>query len=488
VCATTAFNKMLAIPGATVAAVVFAPEGVVVTLRRRFRKLTCPCGFCTRATYDSSVRRWRHLDLGSCRLLLESEIRRLDCPRCERVRTEEIPWARPGARHTRDLEDVVAFLAQRVDKTTIARLLRISWEAVANIVTRVVADKIDDSRLDDLYRIGVDEVAYRKGHRYLTVVADHDRGGTVVWAAEGKKAETLKTFYDELGDERKATLQAVSLDMGGAYAKATTEEVPHAQQCVDPFHVVALANGAIDKARRWAWNLERAANPNPTRPRGRPPKGALPAPTKPRWIKHARWALLKDPDDLNDTQLDVLNTLQRERSVLYRCWQLKEALRDLYRLARPQDAPLHLDWWLAWACRSRIPSFVTLSKTIRANRDRILAAVELGLSNSKLEGLIICTGERAVIHVTDEAQGGSAVAWETRYLQRCLRRGRRSLDRIVPALEALEANEVKERRGPVPGVRGRGSPSLRERRRSRLGVEGVALPPVTHPGRDRPWP
>ena len=73
--------------------------------------------------------------------------------------------------------------------------------------------------------------------------------------------------------------------------------------------------------------------------------------------------------------------------MLYRCWQLKEGVRDLYRLPTPADAADHLDWWLAWACRSRIPAFVTLSKTVRANRDRILAAVELGLSNSKLEGL-----------------------------------------------------------------------------------------------------
>jgi transposase len=85
--------------------------------------------------------------------------------------------------------------------------------------------------------------------------------------------------------------------------------------------------------------------------------------------------------------LEVLHELRRSGSVLYRCWQLKEGLRDLYRLAHPDHAGEHLDWWLAWACRSRIPAFVTLSKTIRANRDRILAAVELGLSNSKLEGL-----------------------------------------------------------------------------------------------------
>jgi transposase len=186
---TTAFNTMLAIPGAHVAGVSFTPAGVVVRLRLRRRKLRCPCGYETRACYDRSVRCWRHLDLGACRLLLEAEVRRLSCRRCGRIRTEQVPWAHPGARHTRDLEDVAAFLAQRVDKTTVARLLRISWEAVANILTRVVSDQIDDSRLDELYRIGVDEVSYRKGHRYLTVVADHDRAGAVVWAAEGKKAE-----------------------------------------------------------------------------------------------------------------------------------------------------------------------------------------------------------------------------------------------------------------------------------------------------------
>lgn len=124
-------------------------------------------------------------------------------------------------------------------------------------------------------------------------------------------------------------------------------------------------------------------------PRGVDTSTDAPPPVRdePRWVKHTRWALLKDPDDLSDAQLEILDALRRERSVLYRCWQLKEGLRDLYRLRRPADAPRHLDWWLAWACRSRIPSFVALSKTIRANRDRILAAVELGLSNSKLEGL-----------------------------------------------------------------------------------------------------
>lgn len=390
---TTAFNKMLSIPGATVASVEFTPEGVLVGLRRRQGCPRCPCGWRGTGAYDSSVRRWRHLDLGSSKLLLEAQIRRLDCRRCGRVRTEDVPWARPRARHSRDVEDVVAWLAQRTDKTTITRLLRTSWKTVAGIVERVVVEQVGDRRLTGLLRIGVDEVSDRKGHRYLTVVADHDQAGRVVWAAEGKNAATLEAFYDELGEAGCTALEAVSMDLGAAFKKATDTKAPQARQCVDPFHLVALANEAINKARRWAWNLERdkaraaAVLAGPKR-RDRPPAGnPPPARDQARWVKHTRWALLKDPDALKPSQLQVLHELRRAGSVLYRCWQLKEGLRDLYRLPDPTDAPVHLNWWLACACRSRIPAFVTLSRTVRDNRERILAAVELGLSNSKLEGL-----------------------------------------------------------------------------------------------------
>jgi transposase len=252
--ATTAFNKMLAIPGADVTGVQFSPSGIVVALRRRGRRLRCPCGWSTRAVYDRTARRWRHLDLGAARLYLEAEIRRLACRHCQRVRTETVPWARPGARFTCDFEDVVAYLAQRSDKTTITRLLRCSWEAVAAITVRVVADHLDDARLEGLYRIGIDEVSYRKGHRYLTVVADHDRDGAVVWAGEGMSSATLERFFDTLGPDRTAQLVAASMDLHGAYARVTRARAPQARVCADPFHIVKLANAATDEVRRAAWN------------------------------------------------------------------------------------------------------------------------------------------------------------------------------------------------------------------------------------------
>ena len=379
---TTAFNMMLAIPGAWVVSVSFTPEGAIVGVRRRRCRPRCPCGWKGRAVYDRSTRRWRHLDLGAMKLFVEAEIRRLHCRRCHRVRTEDVPWARPRARHTRDFEDVVAWLAQRTDKTTVTRLLRCSWEAVAAIVTRVVIEHINDARLDNLYRIGIDEVSYRKGHRYLTVVADHDRAGAVVWVGEGKSGATLGEFFDALGAERSQRLHAASVDLHGAYAKVTRTRAPQARVCADPFHVIKLANTALDETRRAEWNTARRAGgvSHPVWGRTRTVSAA-------QLLKHTRWALLKDPATLTEHQRARLDELRRTRHVLFRAWALKEELRDLYRLpvgARPEA---HLDAWLARTCRSRIPALVALTKTIRAHRDEILAAVDLGLSNSKLEGL-----------------------------------------------------------------------------------------------------
>ncbi|MGI8721916.1 MAG: ISL3 family transposase [Geodermatophilaceae bacterium] len=384
--ATTAFNKMLQIPAATVTDVTFTPARVEVRIRHRRRRLRCPCGWSTRAVYDRSIRRWRHLDLGSCRLVLLGEIRRLDCRRCGRVRTEDVEWARPGARCTRDLEDVITWLAQRVDKTTVSRLLRVSWQTVADVVGRVVADHLDDARLDEVYRIGVDEVSYRKHHRYLTVVADHDRDGAVLWAGEGRKSDTLAQFYDLLGAQRCQQLQAVSLDMGRPFRLATRTHAPQAAQCIDPFHVIKLANEAVDYTRSWAANQLRPVKGTDS-PAGYVTKNPRLADAAARTIKHTRWALVKDPANLTDKQQAQLANLRASRHLLWRAYELKEELRDLYRLPEGTRPDAHLDAWLTRACRSRIPAIVKLSRTIRTHRDGILAAVELGLSNSKLEGL-----------------------------------------------------------------------------------------------------
>ena len=116
---------------------------------------------------------------------MRAELRRLDCP-THGVRTEGVPFARAGARFTRDFEDLVAFLATKTDKTTITRLARIDWDTVGRICARVVADGLDPARLDGLVHIGVDELSYRRHHDYITVVVDHDRGTVVAASCQSR--------------------------------------------------------------------------------------------------------------------------------------------------------------------------------------------------------------------------------------------------------------------------------------------------------------
>jgi transposase len=376
---------MLALPGTLVTGIQFGPDGITVDVRLRGSRLRCPCGWTTNATYDTrpEPRRWRHLDLAGSRLWLRGRLRRLRCQPCGRVVTEAVPWARPKARFSRDYEDTVAWQAQRMDKTSVAKLVRCSWESVAAIVGRVVAEHINDTRLDNLLRIGVDEIAYRKGHRYLTVVADQDHDGAVVWIGEGKSAGTLNQFYDELGPERSAQLEAVSLDMGQAFVKATHAKASNATICFDPFHVVQMVNRALDETRRAAWSATRQKANLPART----PLGRAPQDPAAQALKKTRWALLKDQQNWTPDQAEKIATLRRMRHELYRAWDLKEDFRRIYRLTDGEDPATHFDAWLARACRSRIPAMVQLSRNIRKQRAGILAAIEHGLSNSRLEGL-----------------------------------------------------------------------------------------------------
>ena len=141
---------------------------------------------------------------------------------------ERLPWADPGSWFTRPFEDHVGYLAQRCDKTTISSMMRVAWDTVGAIIQRVVARRDDGDALDGLTQIGVDELSYRRHHEYITVVVDHRRGH-VVWAQPGKNSDTLKAFFDELGPERCAKLEAVTIDMSAAYIKAVTECSPQAK-------------------------------------------------------------------------------------------------------------------------------------------------------------------------------------------------------------------------------------------------------------------
>ena len=375
--------------GVVVKKVRFEPDRVIVEVALRRRRLVCPeCGYSTRARKDtrpdSSV--WRHLDLGVWRLEVHCWRRRLWCPE-HGARTEGVPFARPRSEFTRDFECLVAWLATRTDKTTITQVLRIDWGTVGRIIKRVCDDELDPGRLNDLYDIGIDEVSWKRQHNYLTLVANHRRG-KIVWGCAGKGERAADAFFAELDPEpappsppppppppaacgppsptrqapepaimvpfgpcptvpaghgipaawltdgseldphlvaRASRLTAISMDMTGGYAKSVRHHASQATICIDPYHVVQLANQALDEVRRGYWNELRS---------------------------------LGDQD-----------TAKRFKGLSL------------------EDVTILIDRLLSRLARSRLEPFVRLGKTIRKHRDGILDAIRLGINQGRTEAL-----------------------------------------------------------------------------------------------------
>jgi transposase len=364
---STVFNKLLSLQGAWVQSVRFGVGEVTAVVGGRARRHRCPqCEFATAAGYDQHVGRWRHVALGKWRVAIMATVSRIECPR-HGVVTEAVPWAAPGSRFTLDFEDLTAWVAREMNITAVTRLLHITWRTVGRIIERVVGRKLDQKRLDELYVIGLDEVSYRKGHKYLTVVADH-RTGDPTWITEGRSQKTLGKFFDELGPERSAKIEFVTMDMCAPFIAEVRDRAPKAEIVFDPFHVVKLASEAVHDLRR-------------TEARER--KGTDEATV----LKGSRWALLKAPDSLTPTEKLRLWDVAAINRRVYRGYLLKEELRAMYACRTGAAASTHLDSWLAWASRSKLRPFVKLARTLRRYRDGIISAIDLGLSNGRLEGL-----------------------------------------------------------------------------------------------------
>ena len=423
---TSAFSRLLDLPGVWVRGVEFLADRVVVRVALRRKRLVCPlCEFSTgaREGVQDHESVWRHLDLGVWRLEVRARLRQLRCPE-HGVHVEGVPFARHRARCTCDFDDLVAWLATKADKMTITRLVRIDWQTIGRIIERVGGELIDADRLSDLFEVSVDEVAWRKGHRYLTLVGDH-RQGCVVWGTEGKGQAAADAFFEELDPPpeaprpepptqtrqapepaimvpfgpcptvpaghgiqgawlepdreiepaifaRASRLRAVSMDMTGGYAKSVREHAPQATIVIDNYHVAQLATKALDEVRRERWNELRQAGD----------KHAAKA------FKNARWSLLKNPADLTDQQAAALAALQAAGGKVARAWELKELVRAIFAAGLTVTAVAELlDRLLARLSRSRLQPFVRLGRTIRKHRDGILAARALKLSNARAEAL-----------------------------------------------------------------------------------------------------
>jgi transposase len=281
------------------------------------------------------------------------------------VRVEQVAWARPGSRFTYAFEEMAAYLAQSTDKTKVTKLLGLSWSAVGSIVERVIAERLDKTRFDGVTSIGIDEFSYRKRHRYITVVVDHDRK-RVIWAGEGQGASAANAFFDLLGEARCSQIQLVTMDMSGGYKKAVDERLPNAEIVYDLFHVLRLAANAVDEVRRD--EVRKATG------------------ERARMLKKTRYPLLRNPATLSDRDRSVLQRVRRASKPLSRSYELKETLAEILELDDLKLATGLLTDWVAWAQRSRLKPFIKLARTIRKHAQGVLGYVRTLHTNGRVEG------------------------------------------------------------------------------------------------------
>jgi transposase len=319
---------------------------------------------------EADVRRWRTLDVHGKRCFLEYAVPRIECAAHGKI-TAAVPWARHDDRFTLPFEDHAAWLAGQMPWTKASAELRVTWEALANIVVRVTreaAARLD--RLEGLRMIGIDEKSWGRGaEKYLTVVTDHATG-RIAWIAEGRSQDSVKAFFARLGADRSKLLTHVSADGAEWIHDVVREKAPQAMICLDAFHIVKWAGERLDELRRRLAAELRAA--------GQEDQAAT--------LGKGMWAIRKKPENLTTGQRTALADIAKDNRQLYKGYLIKEQLREALHVKGGHGKAL-LAGMISWAGRARIPEFAKLARTLRRFLPLIWNTLDHGPSNGRAEAL-----------------------------------------------------------------------------------------------------
>ena len=347
--------------------------------------------------YDSPdyMRKWRHLDLGSIISEIEMKAHRIECKE-HGILCEDVPFAYEGSQFTKDFDLTAAFFARSVSKSFVSEYMRISWLTVGRCISRARNDLEPDlkARLDSLINIGIDETSYKSGHKYITVVVNHDTN-EVVWLHKDHGKEILSLFFEELSEKQRESIKAVSGDGARWIDECIKIYVPLVTRCCDAYHTVSWAQDALDDVRTEAWHSanEKVKKINKKFPKGRPCESdrerekIKEAKDYSKAVKNSRYALGKNPENLTEYQEAKLEMIAKSEPKLFRAYRLKEDLRLILHLKDPDQAEELLDSWLWRSSHSKIKPFVELSRKIRRHKEHILNTIAYGLSNARIEAI-----------------------------------------------------------------------------------------------------
>jgi transposase len=344
----------------------------IAVLPRKGSRAVCSRCHQPAAGYDQlSERRFEFIPFWGFLVFLLYSMRRVDCRRCEAVIVEEVPWGDGKRTLTRAYMLFLARWARRLSWKETAEAFRTSWEKVFDAVEHVVTFGLEHRKLGAIDAIGVDEIQYAKGHKYLTLVYQIDLDVTrLLWVGKERTIESFRGFFTPIGDEVASKIVFVCSDMWEPYLKVIREKCSDALHILDRFHIVAKMNQALDDVRADEARRMKQEGFHPV-------------------LKKSRWLLLKRQENLTSKQRFRLRDLLRYNLKSVRAYLLKEAFQQLWDYNSPAWAGKFLDEWCRHVMRSRIEPMKKIARTLRRHRELILNyfhAQKL-LSSGVVEGL-----------------------------------------------------------------------------------------------------
>ncbi len=326
---------------------------VLVRPRHGSRPYCSGCGR-RRPVYDHlDERRFAFVPLWAIPVYLLYTMRRVKCPTCG-IKVEMVPWSTGKRPMTRAYAVFLARWASRLSWKEVAEIFRTSWESVFRSVQWVVEYGLEHRDLEGITAIGVDEVQFRKGHKYLTLVYQIDSHcRRLLWIGENRTSKTLLRFFKWFGKDRTRELTFICSDMWRGYVKVIAKKAAHAVHILDRYHIVANLNRALDKVR--AEESKRLAR-----------EGYEPI------LKRTRWCFLKRPENLTNRQDATLDDVMQYDLKTVRAYLLKESFQAMWNYDSPYWAGWFLDRWVTRAMRSRLDPIKKVARGIRKHRELIL--------------------------------------------------------------------------------------------------------------------
>ena len=314
------------------------------------------CSTCGRPgpVYDHrSPRRFQYVPLLNIPLFFVYTMRRVDCDRCG-VTIEQVPWCEGKHPTTTTFRWFLAAWAKRLSWTGVAEAFGVSWQCVFRSVKHAVSWGLARRDLDGVEAIGVDEVAWKKGHQYLTLVYQIDAGRKrLLWIGQHRTAKSFLRFFRLLGKSRSKALTFVCSDMWKPYLKVIAKKAPQAIHVLDRFHIMQKLSKAIDEIRAAEAKRLKADGYEPV-------------------LKHSRWCLLKRPENLTSRQAEKLSELVRYNLRTVRAYLAKEDFQRFWNYVSPYWAGRFLDQWCTRSMRSKLDPLKKVAKTLRSHRELIL--------------------------------------------------------------------------------------------------------------------